>query len=182
MPAPPAPPARPGSGHTVAAFIRFYPVLDAQLAPADPHPKSSRCLEPFCSWILGWRCFRDSGSPSCRRGDSPGDVAGEGTGSWLRVGIRAQPETGETLGLVPWAGRAANLLQPFLCCLELRAGDLSPVKAPGQSLSAVLVLSSIQDPCTAGQSRRGGSAAATSRCHPCIPASSRSCSHVLLSL
>lgn len=34
---------------------------------AEPDLKFSQCLEPFCSWILGWRCFRDSGSRSCRR-------------------------------------------------------------------------------------------------------------------
>lgn len=67
----PAPPARlaqlwPHRG----SIYSFYPVLAARLAPADLDLRSSRCLEPFCSWILGWRCFRDLGS-RCRRCHSP---------------------------------------------------------------------------------------------------------------
>lgn len=64
----PAPPAQlwPHRG----SIYSFYPVLDARLAPADLDLRSSRCLEPFCSWILGWRCFRDLGS-RCRRCHSP---------------------------------------------------------------------------------------------------------------
>lgn len=93
------------------SIYSFYPILDAQPAPADLDLKFSRRLEPFCSWILGWRCFRHSGSGSCRRRHSP---RRRGRRSWLRVGITAQPET---VGLVPWAGRAAELLQLFLCCL-----------------------------------------------------------------
>jgi len=30
-------------------------------------PTFSRCLEPFCSWVLGWSCFKRWGSQRCRR-------------------------------------------------------------------------------------------------------------------
>lgn len=46
-------------------------VLSRAGCSAEQDLKFFQCLEPFCSWILGWRSFRDSGTRNCRKCHSP---------------------------------------------------------------------------------------------------------------
>lgn len=170
-------------------------MLDALLGPAPPRPgisNSPSAWRPFApgfwagavSSIQGIEVAED-GYGTRRRGQ-PSGRQGQEVLSWLRVGIPAQP--GEPARIVPWTGRAANLLQLFLFRLWLRAANVSPLKASSplqlpDKPSAVTGAGAFLHQRTVQQSRgrRKGSASTRSKCQPRTPASSKSRSRALLS-